>query len=48
MKALRTALSAGDYQWAAQLSDYFRALDPNAVEIKGLKAQALKRWRSER
>jgi alkyl sulfatase BDS1-like metallo-beta-lactamase superfamily hydrolase len=40
-EALRAALSAGDYQWAAQLSDYLLALDPDALDVKGLKAQAL-------
>ena len=41
VQAVRTALSAGDYQWAAQLSDYVLALDPNAIDVRGLKAQAL-------
>lgn len=41
MEALHTALSAGDHQWVAQLSDYVLAIDPNALDVKGLKAQAL-------
>jgi uncharacterized sulfatase len=40
-EALRTALGGRDYQWAAQLSDYLLTLDPNAVDVKRLKAQAL-------
>lgn len=40
-EAVHTALSAGDYQWAAQLSDYVLALDPDARDVKRLKAQAL-------
>jgi alkyl sulfatase BDS1-like metallo-beta-lactamase superfamily hydrolase len=40
-EALRTALAGRDYQWAAQLSDYLLTLDPHAVDVKQLKAQAL-------
>jgi alkyl sulfatase BDS1-like metallo-beta-lactamase superfamily hydrolase len=41
IEATRAALSAGDYQWAAQLSDHILALDPEALDVKGFKAQAL-------
>jgi uncharacterized sulfatase len=37
----RTALRDGDAQWAAQLSDYLLALQPEAIEPKLLKADAL-------
>jgi uncharacterized sulfatase len=37
----RTALRNGDAQWAAQLCDYLLALQPDAVEPKLLKAEAL-------
>jgi uncharacterized sulfatase len=40
-EALRAALAGRDYQWAAQLSDYLLTLDPNAADVKRLKAQAL-------
>jgi uncharacterized sulfatase len=40
-EALRTAIGARDYQWAAQLSDYLLTLDSEAVEVRRLKAQAL-------
>jgi alkyl sulfatase BDS1-like metallo-beta-lactamase superfamily hydrolase len=41
VEAVHTALSSGDYQWAAQLTDYLLALDPHALETKKLKADAL-------
>ncbi len=40
IKTAHEALSSGDYQWAAQLSDYLLALDKSAVEPKKIKAQA--------
>lgn len=37
----REALSSGDYQWAAQLTDHLLALDKTSVEPKRIKADAL-------
>ncbi len=37
----RQALDTKDYQWAATLCDHLLALDPNAAELKLLKANAL-------
>lgn len=41
LEQARTALGDGDAQWAAQLSDYLIALQPESVEPKLLKAEAL-------
>ena len=41
LERARTALSAGDHQWAAQLADYMLALDPQDAEPKLIKADAL-------
>jgi alkyl sulfatase BDS1-like metallo-beta-lactamase superfamily hydrolase len=41
VEAIQTALSSGDYQWAAQLTDYMLTLDPHAQELRRLKAEAL-------
>ncbi|MFI3264594.1 MAG: alkyl/aryl-sulfatase [Rikenellaceae bacterium] len=40
-QATRTAISEGDYQWAAELSDRLLALKPDNKEYKLLKADAL-------
>lgn len=37
----RTAIAAGQFQWAAELSDYVLAVDATNVDAKRLKAQAL-------
>jgi uncharacterized sulfatase len=41
MSAARSALDAGDFQWACQLVDRLLALDPNSVQARALKADAL-------
>jgi alkyl sulfatase BDS1-like metallo-beta-lactamase superfamily hydrolase len=41
LDAARAAVSAGDFQWAAELTDHLLALDPGAADVKALKAQAL-------
>lgn len=41
LEQARSALRDGDAQWAAQLCDYLIALEPDAVESKLLKAEAL-------
>jgi uncharacterized sulfatase len=41
MSAARSALRAGDFQWACQLVDHLLALDPNSVPARALKAEAL-------
>lgn len=41
LERAREALSSGDDQWAAQLSDYLLALDKSAVAPKEIKARAL-------
>ena len=41
LERARTALLEGDAQWAAQLSDYLLAQQPEAIEPKLLKAKAL-------
>ena len=41
LKAVKAALSEGDYQWAAELSDRLLALEPANQEYKNLKADAL-------
>jgi alkyl sulfatase BDS1-like metallo-beta-lactamase superfamily hydrolase len=37
----RRALAGEDFQWAAELTDYVRAIDDGNVEAKRLKAAAL-------
>jgi alkyl sulfatase BDS1-like metallo-beta-lactamase superfamily hydrolase len=39
--AAQQALTLGDYQWAAQLSDYLLAVNKNSPEAKKIKVQAL-------
>ena len=39
--AARSALEAGDFQWACQLIDHLLVLDPGAVAARALKAEAL-------
>jgi uncharacterized sulfatase len=41
LDAVRAALSAGDFQWAAELADQLLAIDPGARDVRTLKAQAL-------
>lgn len=41
LQRARQAVASGDYQWAAQLTDYLIALNPEASEPKKIKAQAL-------
>ncbi len=41
LKAIKTAISEKDYQWAAELSDRLIALEPANQEYKNLKADAL-------
>ncbi len=41
LKQAQKAVSSQDHQWAAQLSDYLLALDPNDSEAKKVKAKAL-------
>jgi alkyl sulfatase BDS1-like metallo-beta-lactamase superfamily hydrolase len=41
LKQAQSALGSGDFQWAAQLSDYLLALDKRAVSPREIKAQAL-------
>jgi len=42
LNQLRDAIAEGDNQWAAQLADALIALDVELLEVKSLKAQALK------
>ena len=41
LKQASEAMSSGDYQWAAQLTDHLLALDKTALEPKKIKAGAL-------
>lgn len=41
LKQAQQAINSNDYQWAAQLADHLIALNPNAVNPKLIKAQAL-------
>lgn len=41
LTSAREALTAGEFQWAAELADYLLAVDPASVDAKRLKAQAL-------
>ncbi len=38
----KDALSAGDFQWAAELADYLLAIAPASAEAKAVKARALR------
>ena len=41
LQRVRDAVESEDYQWAAELADYFITLDPQSSEAKALKAKAL-------
>ena len=41
LQQAKQAISSNDYQWAAQLADYLIVLNPNAIEPKLVKAEAL-------
>lgn len=41
LKAAAGSLKAGDFQWAAEQSDYVLAVDPKNTEARNVKAQAL-------